>query len=160
MIEGDHGILLSTLLWVLHANLIEGGHGILLSTLLWVLHANLIEGDHGILLSTLLWVLHANLIEGGHGILLSTLLWVLHPNLRQFNISDNNINNIIYIISINSSKLLSHQRTRLSHLKHLLCTCSCNVGKKQVPFSMAIGNGEPMHEYFPKHSCMGTARMK
>ena len=23
---------------------------------------------------------------------------------------------------------------------------------------MAIGNGELMHEYFPKHPCMGTAR--
>ena len=32
--------------------------------------------------------------------------------------------------------------------------------KEQVPFSMAIGNGELMHECFPKHSCMGTARMK
>ena len=25
---------------------------------------------------------------------------------------------------------------------------------------MVIGNGELMHEYFPKHSHMGTARMK
>ena len=25
---------------------------------------------------------------------------------------------------------------------------------------MAIGNGELMHEYFPKHLRMGTARMK
>ena len=25
---------------------------------------------------------------------------------------------------------------------------------------MGIGNGEPMHECFPKHSRMGTARMK
>ena len=32
--------------------------------------------------------------------------------------------------------------------------------KKKVPFSMAIGNGELMHECFPKHSLMGTARMK
>ena len=31
--------------------------------------------------------------------------------------------------------------------------------KKQAPFSMAIGNVELMHEYSPKHSCMGTARM-
>ena len=34
----------------------------------------------------------------------------------------------------------------------LLCTCSCTVRKKQVPFSMALGNMELMHEYFPKHS--------
>ena len=33
-------------------------------------------------------------------------------------------------------------------------------GKKQVPFSMAIGNVELMHERFPKHSRMGTERMK
>ena len=32
--------------------------------------------------------------------------------------------------------------------------------KKKVPFSMAIGNGELMHECFPKHLRMGTARMK
>ena len=32
--------------------------------------------------------------------------------------------------------------------------------KEEVPFSMAIGKGELMHECFPKHSRMGTARMK
>ena len=32
--------------------------------------------------------------------------------------------------------------------------------KKKVPFSMAIGNGELMHECFPKHLRMGKARMK
>ena len=31
---------------------------------------------------------------------------------------------------------------------------------EEVPFSMAIGNGELMHECFPKHSRIGTARMK
>ena len=31
---------------------------------------------------------------------------------------------------------------------------------KEVPFSMAIGNGELLQECFPKHSRMGTARMK
>ena len=30
----------------------------------------------------------------------------------------------------------------------------------EVLFSMAIGNRELMHECFPKHSCMGTARME
>ena len=29
-----------------------------------------------------------------------------------------------------------------------------------VPFSMAIANGDLMHECFPKHSRMGTARTK
>ena len=38
---------------------------------------------------------------------------------------------------------------------------SCTKERKnEVPFSMAIGNGELMHECFPKHSRMGTARMK
>ena len=32
--------------------------------------------------------------------------------------------------------------------------------KKEVPFTMATGNGELMHECFPKHSRMGKARMK
>ena len=33
-------------------------------------------------------------------------------------------------------------------------------GKKQVPFSMAIGNAKLMHENFKKHLCMGTTRIK
>ena len=36
------------------------------------------------------------------------------------------------------------------------CTKEIN---EEIPFSMAIGNGELMHECFPKHSRMGTARM-
>ena len=32
--------------------------------------------------------------------------------------------------------------------------------KRKVPFSMAIGHGELMQECFPKHSRMGTARIK
>ena len=35
---------------------------------------------------------------------------------------------------------------------------SLSARREQVPFSMAIGNGELMHECFPKHSRMGTAR--
>ena len=34
------------------------------------------------------------------------------------------------------------------------------LGKKQVPFSMAIGNVKLVQEWFSKHSRMGTARMK
>ena len=41
-----------------------------------------------------------------------------------------------------------------------MCTFSCTVRKKEVTFSMTIGNEELMHEYLPKHSHMGTARMK
>ena len=32
-----------------------------------------------------------------------------------------------------------------------MCTSSCTVGKKQVPFSVAGGNVELMHECLPKH---------
>ena len=32
--------------------------------------------------------------------------------------------------------------------------------KNEVPFSMARGNGERMQECFPKHTRMGTERMK
>ena len=38
---------------------------------------------------------------------------------------------------------------------------SCTKERKnEVPFRMAIGNGELMHECFHKHSGMGTVRMK
>ena len=40
-----------------------------------------------------------------------------------------------------------------------MCTCSCTVEKKQISFSMTIGNEELVHECFPKHLRMGTARM-
>ena len=41
-----------------------------------------------------------------------------------------------------------------------MCTCSCTVGKNQDSFNMTIGNKKLMHECFPKHLRMGTARMK
>ena len=37
---------------------------------------------------------------------------------------------------------------------------ACLYSLEEVPFSMAIGNGELMHDCFPKHSRMGTARLK
>ena len=37
---------------------------------------------------------------------------------------------------------------------------SIGARREQVPFSMAIENGELMHECFPKHLHMGTARLK
>ena len=38
---------------------------------------------------------------------------------------------------------------------------SCtNERNEEVPISMAIGNGELTHECVPKHSRMGTARLK
>ena len=33
--------------------------------------------------------------------------------------------------------------------EYTLCTCSCTVGKKHIPFSIAIGNVELMNECFP-----------
>ena len=39
---------------------------------------------------------------------------------------------------------------------HFSCT---KESKKEVSFSMAIGNGELKHECFPKHSGMGIARI-
>ena len=35
---------------------------------------------------------------------------------------------------------------------------SISARREQVPFSMAIGNRELMHDCFPKHPRMGTAR--
>ena len=32
--------------------------------------------------------------------------------------------------------------------------------QQEVPFTMAIGNEELVHECFPEHSRMGTARVK
>ena len=37
---------------------------------------------------------------------------------------------------------------------------SFSARREQVPFSIAIGNGELMHECFPKYPRMGTARQK
>ena len=48
-------------------------------------------------------------------------------------------------------------------ISHRILCCALVVAlseKKEVPFSMAIGNEELMHECFPKHFRMGSARMK
>ena len=55
-----------------------------------------------------------------------------------------------------SASVFLHFRTEFQKM----CTFSCTGGKEQVPFSMAMGNGELMQECFPKHSRMGTARTK
>ena len=44
--------------------------------------------------------------------------------------------------------------------EYTLCTCNCTVGKRQVPFSIAIGNMELKHECFPKNLRMRTVRLK
>ena len=38
--------------------------------------------------------------------------------------------------------------------------CRCTAGKKKELSSMKIGNAKLVQERFPKHSCMGTARIK
>ena len=40
------------------------------------------------------------------------------------------------------------------------CALVVAVSEKKAAFSMALGNEEPMHECFPKHSRMGGERMK
>ena len=42
-------------------------------------------------------------------------------------------------------RFTSAQVFSLFHSKYKMCTCSCNVAKKQVPFSMVIGNEEVVH---------------
>ena len=54
----------------------------------------------------------------------------------------------------------SAQLFLLFRSEYTWCTCSCAVGKKKVPFSIAIRNKELMHECFPKHLRMGKIRMK
>ena len=62
-------------------------------------------------------------------------------------------------ISSSSSGSSSRSRICLIALRFQLFI-AFTERKKKVPFSMAIGNGELMHEGFPKHLRMGTARMK
>ena len=69
-------------------------------------------------------------------------------------------------------KLISLEKYRFRLLAHhyfyfFVLNSKCTrdtgdtIGKKEVPFSMAIlGNEELMHEWFPKHLHMRTARMK
>ena len=60
--------------------------------------------------------------------------------------TENGLEILISLISFWWARLLSQQlQFRLEN-------------KKQVPYSMAIGN-ELVHECFPKHSRIGTARM-
>ena len=54
---------------------------------------------------------------------------------------------ILIIIMEVQRKLPSHQPT--GYL--VSCTCSCAVWRKQVPFSLAIGNIKLSHERFSKH---------
>ena len=62
------------------------------------------------------------------------LLWVMCEKTPK------NGNSLVYI-----GFLVLWQACHLKLNSHL-CTCSCSVGKKQVPFSMVIGNMELMHE--------------
>ena len=71
-----------------------------------------------------------------------------------------NKNNIYYIkgssFIILSSLVYRYRFTSaqvflLFRSEYKICTCSCIILKKLVPFSMAIGNLELMQECFPKH---------
>ena len=68
-----------------------------------------------------------------------------------------------FIFIVNSVKIinipLSSSRICLIALSFQLFI-AFTERKKKVPFSMAIGNGELMHDCFPKYFRMGTARMK
>ena len=74
----------------------------------------------------------------------------------------------VYIFAIWHHRLVSQSRTTGLLVRHYFYFrteysyehVQLHCPKKQVPFSMAIGNGELMHECFPKHLRMGTARMK
>ena len=63
---------------------------------------------------------------------------------------------LVYFIHGTSASALAS--TAISH-RILFCARVVALSEKQVPFSLAIGN-ELMHQCFPKHSRMGTARMK
>ena len=70
-----------------------------------------------------------------------------------------NENKSLTIIQPSSSSSSSSSRICLIALRFQLFI-AFPERKQKVPFSMAIGNGELMHECFPKHLRMGTARMK
>ena len=54
-----------------------------------------------------------------------------------------------------------HFRNKAYNSVRWACLYSCTKERKEeVPFSMAIVNWELMQKCFPKHSHMGTARMK
>ena len=64
------------------------------------------------------------------------------------------------LVIVERHMFTSAQLFLVFRFEYTLCTCSCIFGKKQVPFTMAIGNGELMLERFPKNSGMGTAKTK
>ena len=62
--------------------------------------------------------------------------------------------------SLQRVQQVCHQQAHMAQRRHLPTALTQTRQNKKVPFSMAIGNGELVHECFPKHMRMGTARMK
>ena len=74
----------------------------------------------------------------------------------------------IYIFAFRHHRLVSYSKTTGLLVRQYFYCCTeyshvhvqLNYWKKEVSFSMTIGNEELMHECFPKHLRMGTAIMK
>ena len=66
----------------------------------------------------------------------------------------NYITNLTYTYNPSTIIVAVFDSQHFDHFDHVMSQ------KKKVPFSMAIEKGELMHECFPKHLCMGTARIK
>ena len=78
----------------------------------------------------------------------------------QYSVHPGNSRKALLVSLVKRHRFTSAQLFLVFRSENTLCTCSCTVGKKQVPFSMAIRNWELVHECFPKHSRMGTVRTK
>ena len=73
-------------------------------------------------------------------------------------------NRIVIVLSLTQLRLITARiiiisivvfyRRYFDHFDHVISR------KNKVPFGMAIGNEQLMQEDFPKHSSMGTVRMK
>ena len=90
---------------------------------------------------------------------------ILNPNAPY---SPYYMHHIIFSCTKERNKEVQFSMARVSSLVSRICLIvlrlklfiACTEWKKKVPFSMAIGNGELMHECFPKYLSIGTARMK
>ena len=65
----------------------------------------------------------------------------------------------IYGTSVITRSSLSHQQSEWDSEPTAHNPTDCKNQEHHAHAVMAIGNWERMHEYFPKHSRMGTARM-
>ena len=78
---------------------------------------------------------------------------MLHPGVNLFlNILSDVVESSL-VLRFTSASVFLPYRAEFS-----MCTCSYTVGKRKVPFSMAIGNGELMHECFRKELSHGNSK--